>query len=174
MNAEELKTALTKHSAWLKNKNDGERANLRGADLRGADLYGANLHGANLHGADLHGANLYGANLCSANLRGANLYGADLHGADLCNADLRGANLLAFGDMAYVKTIQADTWQIGYTHDIMQIGCQRHLITDWWAFSDDEISRMDSKALEWWKVWKPIIKTITTASPAKPTKEPQQ
>lgn len=114
MNAEELKTALTKHSAWLKNENDGERANLQGA------------------------------------------------------------NLLAFGDMAHVKTIQADTWQIGYTHDIMQIGCQRHTIKDWWAFSDDEISRMDSKALEWWKVWKPILKTITTASPAKPTKEPQQ
>ena len=149
MNAEELKTALTKHSAWLKNENDGERANLCNAALHGADLHGANLRGANLYGADLYGANLHGANL-------------------------RGANLLAFGDMAHVKTIQADTWQIGYTHDIMQIGCQRHLITDWWAFSDDEISRMDSKALEWWKVWKPILKTMTTASPAKPTKEPQQ
>lgn len=44
-------------------KEDGERADLRGADLFGADLRDADLYGANLRGANLCDANLYGANL---------------------------------------------------------------------------------------------------------------
>lgn len=47
-----------------------------------------------------------------ANLSGANLSGADLYGADLCRAELR-----CMGNMSNIKTIQADIWQIGYTHD---------------------------------------------------------
>lgn len=96
---------------------------------------------------------------------------ADLSGATLSGADLSGADLRAFGNMSHIKTIQADRWQIGYTSDTMQIGCQRHLIAEWWEFSDDEISSMDSNALEWWKVWKPILQSIIAASPAVPTKE---
>lgn len=89
--------------------------------------------------------------------------------ANLRGADLSGANLRGMGNMKHIKAIQADTWNIGYTHDTMQIGCQRHLIAEWWAFSDEEISRMDSRALEWWKVWKPILQAMIAASPAVPT-----
>jgi hypothetical protein len=48
----------------------------------------------------------------------------------------------------------------------MQIGCQLHLISEWWNFSDSEIDAMDSHASTWWKVWKPILQTIIEASPA--------
>jgi uncharacterized protein YjbI with pentapeptide repeats len=144
-------------------------ANLSGADLYGANLYGANLSGANLYGADLSGANLYGADLSRANLSGADLSRADLYGANLSHANLSRANLRCMGNLDNIKTIQADRWQIGYTHDTLQIGCQCHLITEWWAFSDDEISRMDSKALAWWGVWKPILQAMIAASPAAPT-----
>ena len=88
MKADTIREILDKHAKWIKNKDGGERANLRGADLHGANLYGANLCGTNLYGANLYGANLYGANLCRADLRRA-----DLRGADLCRADLNGANL---------------------------------------------------------------------------------
>ena len=88
MNQKELLIVLEKHGKWLRNKEGGERADLRGADLRGAYLCDANLRGADLRGADLRGANLRGADLCDANLRGADLRGADLRGANL-----RGANL---------------------------------------------------------------------------------
>ena len=104
-----------------------------------------------------------------ANLRGANMYGANLYGANMYGANLHGADLLCLGNMESIKTIQADIWQIGYTHDTMQIGCQRHLIDEWWKFSDEEISRMDSQALAWWKVWKPILRKIIKVSPAEPT-----
>ena len=43
MNQKELLIVLEKHGKWLRNKEGGERADLRGADLRGANLRGANL-----------------------------------------------------------------------------------------------------------------------------------
>jgi hypothetical protein len=49
----------------------------------------------------------------------------------------------------------------------MQIGCQFHTLAEWWAFGDDEISQMDSQASAWWSIWKPILKAIIEASPAK-------
>lgn len=58
MTQKELYIVLKKHKAWLSNKPDGERADLREADLHGAYLHGADLHGADLRGADLRGADL--------------------------------------------------------------------------------------------------------------------
>ena len=144
-------------------------ADLRDANLRDANLIGANLRGANLSGANLSYADLSCANLSGANLRDANLSGASLLGADLLGADLRGANLLCTGNMINIKTIQVDRWVVGYTHDTMQIGCQRHMIAEWFEFSDEEIASMDDEALDWWRVWKPILQSIIASSPAEPT-----
>ena len=183
--AAELAEIIESHGKWLRGEKGGSRADLSSADLSGADLSGADLSGANLcradlSGANLSGANLYRANLCranlcradlsGANLSSANLSSADLYRADLSSADLSGADLCCMGNMNNIKTIQADIWQVGYTHDTLQIGCQRHLIAEWQAFSDEEIGRMDSQALAWWKIWKPILMNIIEASPAKPAK----
>ena len=162
ISADELKVILEKHKAWL-NDEGGERANL---------TY-ANLTRANLCDADLRGANLRGANLCDADLRGANL-----RGANLCGANLRGANLLprriwgAIGNMRHIKSIQAERYAITYTHDHLQIGCQKHLISDWWELEEHQILEMDGRsALEWWKKWKPLLKQLIEMSPAEATKE---
>jgi len=135
-------------------------ANLEGADLYGASLRGANLRGANLYGANLEGADLYGANLEGANLGGANLYGANLEGADL----------RAFGNRRQLKSLQFDKWAIGYTHDTLQIGCQRHAI-DKWARWDSEAGRkwiasMDSEAAAWADKYLALVLQIIAASPA--------
>ena len=58
---DELTKILAEHQKWLKNPNDGQGADLRGADLQGAYLQGADLRGAYLQGADLQRANLQGA-----------------------------------------------------------------------------------------------------------------
>lgn len=89
--------------------------------------------------------------------------------AYLQGAKLQGAYLLCMGDMRYIKTMQVDTWMIGYTNDTLQIGCQRHLISEWWAFDDEEVGAMDSLAIEWWRSWKPILQAMIAASPAMPT-----
>jgi len=148
-----------------------EGANLRGADLGGADLGGAdlreaNLWGANLGGADLRGANLWDANLGGADLRGANLWDANLGGADLREANLWGANLgganLWDADLWGAKNapliIPTLRWLVcinGFGY--MRIGCQNHKVEQWKAFTDQEISRMDSDALKFWNQYKVML-----------------
>jgi len=111
--------------------------------------------------ANLRGANLWGADLWDANLRGANLEGADLWGANL-----EGAN----GNLTHMKSVFCEKYQVTYTADVMQIGCQRHKISDWWKFDDNTILKMDGKqALKWWRTWKPLLQQVIATSPAKPT-----
>ncbi|MFC0712238.1 hypothetical protein, partial [Azorhizophilus paspali] len=72
------------------------------------------------------------------------------------------------GNGAEIKSIQCDLWPVTYTATHMQIGCQLHRIEQWWDFGDAEIDRMDSRALDWWQTWKPILKQIVETSPAVP------
>ncbi|ENV76233.1 hypothetical protein F944_01704 [Acinetobacter ursingii DSM 16037 = CIP 107286] len=146
-------------------------ANLWGANLRGANLWGANLWGANLRGANLWGANLWGANLGDANLRGANLWGANLWGANLGGANLWGANLRdanlrganlrdanLWGAKNAPLIIPTLRWLVcinGFGY--MRIGCQNHKVEQWKAFTDQEISRMDSDALKFWNQYKVML-----------------
>ena len=158
---EQLREILNLHAKWLRNDPAGQRANLTDANLTRADL-----RGANLTDADLRGANLTDANLTDADLRGAILTCAIL----TC-ATLTGVRSLwgTVGNTAEVKSIQVDTWPVTYTATHMQIGCQLHKLSDWWAFDDEQIGCMDSKALNFWRTWKPILQTIIAASPATPT-----
>ena len=125
--------------------------------LRGANLRGANLRGADLRGADLCDADLRGASLCGANLCGADLHGADLRGADLCGANLCGANLYDEKLRSNPIFIYGLKWCIVVTNKYLTIGCQRHLITDWQAFSDMTISNMHINALSFWKTYKAML-----------------
>ena len=182
----DITEALQRHKKWLDGAEGGERANLIGSDLTGADLIGAdltgakltlanltmaNMTGANLTGAYLNWANLNMANLTMANMTGANLVGAYLNGADLTRASLTRANLRGvFGNLKHIKSIFLERYPISYTSNTLQIGCQKHPITDWWEFEDDEIIEMEGEeALVWWKKWKGQIKTLIEMSPAEPT-----
>ena len=150
MNTDQIKEVIQKHKSWLLDEVVGERA-----DLSDADLSDANLRGANLSCADLS----------CANLRGADLSGADLSGADLSGADLWGCS----GNLVHMRSFWIETYQVTYTADVMQIGCQRHPIADWWAFDDARINEMDSRALEFWAKFKPILQNLIAVSPATPT-----
>jgi hypothetical protein len=134
--------------------------NLYDANLCGANLGGANLFGADLCDTNLRGADLGGADLSSANLRGADLGGANLGDTNLCGANLCDTSLLASGNMKELRTMQIDTYKIGFTLDTLQIGCRRHKIEEWKSFSDEEIAEMDDGALEWWNKFRPIIFNI--------------
>jgi len=125
MDDKRLKEILHLHALWIKNPEEGNRADLLGAnlsvanlfeaDLSEANLCGADLGGANLCGADLRGANLSGAKLHGANLRGANLRGANLRGADLGGANLRGAKFtVELKDTVNLHTIVYDSQQIPF------------------------------------------------------------
>jgi hypothetical protein len=164
-------------------------ANLCGADLRNVNLCGADLRDVNLCGADLSDVSLRGANLCGVDLRNVNLRGVDLRGANLRNANLCSANLYAanldnasltavqlhhtIGDNVYVITMQLSQWCVTRTHTVMQIGCQRHTIEEWFTFDDDTINKMDFNALSWWRTYKPLIQLWIQLHPAKQPTEVQ-
>jgi len=48
-------------------------------------------------------------------------------------ADLKGANLRCLGKRGELHTLQLNTWTIGIWKDIMQIGCERHSIKNWFS-----------------------------------------
>ena len=146
----DLKQILELNKKWLNNEDGGKRADLRSADLRGADLSGANLSGADLSGANLRDADLRDAYLCGANLRGANLSGADLCGADLWDVT---------GNKKEIFTFQTNKYTVVIYQDRIQIGCKNFSQSEWFNFSDDEITEMDSEALDWWCTHKQHVKT---------------
>ena len=75
----------------------------------------------------------------------ANLKDADLWGADLGSANLWGCN----GNLTHIKSVSCAQYPVTYTADVMQIGCQRHLIADWWEFDNKTILvEMDGKTVE--------------------------
>lgn len=115
-------------------------------------LEGANLRGANLEGANLEGANLEGANLENANLEHTNLQYEDIR--------------WVVGNGKEIKNVKGQRWPIVYTKNVLVIGCQQHLIENWWKFSDEEISEMHDNALIWWKKWKPKLQEIIKNNPA--------
>ena len=123
---------------------------IEGDSLREANLQGANLQWANLQWADLQGANLHGADLQGANLQGANLHGANLQRANLKWADLP----------TDVIRIDGMRWDVTILYGYMRIGCQHHHVDNWDKFTNDEISKMDSKALEFWQANKQKLITI--------------
>ena len=140
-----------------------ESQDLSGADLRHADLRGAHLRGANLRGADLRGANLRGADLIYSNLSGADLRSANLRGADLIYSNLRGANLRS-ADLRHANlsganliVLQMDLWTSYITTNHIRIGCQSHTLSEWENFTDEEISSMHARALEYWNKNKEVI-----------------
>jgi len=183
MNRECLEKIIKDHTKWIKGEG-GKRANLSntdlsnanfrnvdliwsdfsGADLRDANLRDADLRDVDLSDADLNGADLNNANLRDADLRDVDLRGANLRGADISNADLRNVDLSG-ADLSNAKflEVRTDIWVIQVHSDSVRIGCQRHRYTKWMGFSDDEISRMDSRALDWWRVYKPVVKTLIKA-----------
>ena len=166
----DLKQILELHKKWLNNEAGGKRAYFSGADLRDADLSDADLRrayfsGAGLSGAHLRGANLRGADLSDAYLRGANLRGANLWDADLSGAYLRGANLSGAdlrdvtGNKKEIFTFQTNKYTVVIYQDRIQIGCKNFSQSEWFNFSDDEITEMDSEALHWWCTHKQHVKT---------------
>ncbi len=57
-----------------------------------------------------------------------------------------------------MKSLQLGTYSITILVSIkIHIGCQNHTIEQWENFTDKEIARMDTGALEWWKEWKEVI-----------------
>lgn len=104
----ELEKILKKHYLWLKDKNDGERADLREIKLENMNLKGyclsnidfswSDLIDLNLEESDLENSSFSNSYFLNCSLKNSILKNADLSGAnfrfcDLSNSDIRGTNL---------------------------------------------------------------------------------
>ena len=69
-------------------------------------------------------------------------------GADLRYANLRDANLIQ---------ITLPYFQVIVQKEHTRIGCKYFTNVEWQNFNDDEISKMDTNALEFWNSFKQII-----------------
>ena len=169
------------HSANLSDANlrgvDLSNANLSRTHLLCADLSGATVSDANLLRADLSGANLTRSNLTGANLLRSNLSDANLSDANLSIVELNGANLSGaslwgcIGNRKNIKSIHvSEDYEIVYTSEYLQIGCERHLISEWAEFDGNDIFGMDgNRGLDFWRIWKDYIFMTIEKSPAVPT-----
>lgn len=91
-------------------------------------------------------------------LRYADLSGAILSGAILSEAILSGADFkYCTGNNREIKSLQLGTYLVSYTKDILNIGCKSYTLDKWKKFTNEEINRMDHKALTWWKLNKDLI-----------------
>jgi uncharacterized protein YjbI with pentapeptide repeats len=90
--------------------------------------------------------------------RGADLRGADLRGVNLQGADLRGVNLQGcVGNGKEIKHTTEYFWNISWTKNVLQIGCQQYSVSEWSDFNDEQISKMAHGALEFWRDHKESI-----------------
>ena len=95
-----------------------------------------------------------------ADLRGADLRGADLSDAYLSGAYLSGADLWdVTGNKKEIFTFQTNKYTVVIYQDRIQIGCKNFSQSEWFNFSDDVITKMDSEALDWWCTNKQHVKT---------------
>ena len=153
MNQKELNEILDLHKKWV-NNDGGQRAILSGVDWSYVDF----------SNADLSGADLSNANFTNANLTNANFYRTSLTNAILTNVYLRNC----VGNSTNIKTLFIfDEYNISYTKDLLQIGCELHKIEEWWCFDNNMILEMDGKeALKFWRKNKETIKEIIKNNPA--------
>ena len=92
----------------------------------------------------------------------ANLYGANLREANLWSAR---------GNGSQIKSLQIGGYDVVYTAEVMQIGCQCKSIAEW--FGLDSIPGYESNDLQW-LAFKPLIKRIIEQYPATPTGKESQ
>lgn len=86
----------------------------------------------------------------------------DMRYAEICSS---------IGESNNIKSAMLDGGVVFYTYDQIQIGCQRHFISEWMKFDDNRIFEIGGTAfLNWWRKWKPVIQQIIEMSPAEPTK----
>ena len=87
--------------------------------------------------------------MSEADLSEANLRRADLSGANMCGANLNGEKLKEAPLFIYGLA-----WDVLITNEFLTIGCQRHSHAEWEAFSNDQIAKMERRALRFWQEWK--------------------
>lgn len=172
-----LRKRLDDHSIWVETKGiQGRRLVEHGDALRLVDLSGEYLWNVDFSDADLKGSIFRNSNMWEVDLRNADLrwedlsmaelFRADLRDVDLSNAVLRKAKLTGASMSGAIlpatdRILELPKWRPHIQQDWIRIGCQYHTTEEWANFTDEQISVMDYRALDWWLKHRDLI--LTTA-----------
>lgn len=169
----EIAEALRLHRAFVFGEENGRIADFSSKEIEGKDFSGELLMWAILKEATFKNCifeyasmdylDASGAKFENCNLKYASFNKASLSGASFNDSDLNGV----VGNGKQIITMSLERWPVAYTETHLQIGCERHLIEDWWKFTDKQIDAMSKHALAWWKNWKPILQKAIENNPAK-------
>ena len=88
---------MEEHAKWLKNNEEGKRADFSDVDLSDMDLSGMDFSYADMTGVNLGSSNLAGTNLSNANFWGAYMHNVDLTGAVIDGTTFYNVNITLSG-----------------------------------------------------------------------------
>ena len=69
-------------------------------------------------------------------------------------------NARVYGNAEVTKlciTVRTSKYYCTISDTRIAIGCKNYTFSEWENFTEQEIRKMDSGALEWWAKWKPIL-----------------
>lgn len=151
-----------------------------------ASLHGSHMTDCNFHSCGMAGLTINGGCWLRCEFRNTNLFNTEFrnHTSNKCLYVGCVLNEAQAVNSAWVScTIKQPTgiraktalpglvhdvitsakWDIAFSDEHIQIGCQLCRINDWFKFDDEIIASMDYHALDWWREWKPILQALTTA-----------
>lgn len=144
-------------------RSDFTNCNFNRCDMGNAHFYRARLEGVDFITCQMSHARLGRAVGQIRLVANSNLRGAVFEGGVAANIRTMQFN---YGSGMHIRHVSTDKYEVAYTDTHMQIGCEFHLLDDWWAFSDKDIARMDHGAVEWWGRWKPVLQALVNVNPA--------
>ena len=123
------------------------------------DKYGVLIwRGGEFRGGEFLGGYFLGGEFLGGEFRGGEFRGGEFRGGEFLGGEFRGGEFLGEKiSKAPLFIFNIGKWSALITQTKMSIGCKNYLHEEWAHFDDQEISDMDSAALEFWKKNKLIL-----------------
>jgi hypothetical protein len=103
------------------------------------------MHGGVMHGGVMRGGVMHGGEMRAGVMWGGVMWGGVMWGG------------VHKKDSIFITGLR---WPILINDDQITIGCQSWPILKWWKFKDATIAKMDTDALEFWNIYRPILKAM--------------
>ena len=139
------------------------RADFRGSDFRGSNFRYSNFSDSDFSNSDFSDSNFSDSDFSNSDFSDSNFSDSDFSDSEFSDSEFSDSNFRGskhqykIGNMREWHSMQLDTYMIVFNKHILAIGCKQFKIKEWESFTDEEITDMDSGALEWWKKWKDFI-----------------
>ena len=123
---------------------------------------GAFLGGA-FWGGEFWGDAFLGGEFRGGEFRGGAFLGGEFWGDAFRGGEFRGGAFWGEKLSRNPLLLRGLKWHVTITDNQMEIGCERHLISEWRTFDNATINRMDRHALKFWLAHKAVLLALCEA-----------